>query len=58
MADILVKHRGSRLLEAKRMCDEVYSREPVATREMLQERTPPMSVAAREARDAILSINA
>ena len=58
MAQILLEKRGPRLIEATSMCDAVYSREPECTRGKLQERTPPMSLAAREARDAILSITA
>ena len=39
------------------MCDEIYSREEERTKNLHQERTPPMSTAAREAREAIVSIN-
>jgi len=54
MADILAEKR-------KRICKdtwlEVYSREDEATRSLHQIRTPPMSIAAREAREALESIS-
>jgi hypothetical protein len=58
MAEILALKRSPRLLEAKAMCDAVYSAEPEGSRGLLQLRTPPMSQAARDAREAISSIDA
>ena len=58
MAEILASKRAPRLLEAKAMCDAVYSAEPHGTRGLHQTRTPPMSQAARDAREAISSIDA
>jgi hypothetical protein len=57
MAKLLAERRSDRLLAAQQMCDEVYGREPVGTRSLHQIRTPPMSQAAREAREAISSID-
>lgn len=39
------------------MYDEIYGQESEATRSLIQSRTPPMSAAAKEAREAIESIN-
>ena len=39
------------------MYDEIYAQEGEATLSLVQSRTPPMSAAAREAREAIESIN-
>ena len=57
MALILSEKRGPRLNRALTMCDEIYSREEERTKNLHQERTPPMSTAAKEAREAIVSIN-
>ena len=57
MALILSEKRGPRVNRALTMCDEIYSREEERTKNLHQERTPPMSTAAREAREAIVSIN-
>ena len=48
MADILTIKRN--LKKAKDMLNEIYEQEPEATRGMIQEITPPMSEAAKEAR--------
>lgn len=53
MVEILVKRRGPRLSAARETYDAVYGVEPESTREMHQEVTPPMSEAAREAREAL-----
>ena len=58
MADILSSRRAPRLLDAKRMCEDVYAMEPEGTRGLHQERTPPMCQAAKDAREAMLSIHA
>jgi hypothetical protein len=39
------------------MCDEVYAQEPIETRHLNQENTAPVSEAAKEAREAILSVD-
>ena len=39
------------------MYDQIYAQEPTETRTLIQRRTPPMSQAAREAREAIESIS-
>ena len=49
--------RGVRLYEALEMCKEVYATESEMTRILHQSRTPPMSQAAKEAREAIASIH-
>jgi hypothetical protein len=55
MADVLVSRRG--LTIAKETLETIYAMEPEATRHLVQEVTPPMSVAAREAREAIECIH-
>jgi len=57
MAKILRKIRSPRLDIAYQMHQEIYASEPEETRHLIQLITPPMSEAAREAREAILSIN-
>ena len=57
MAKLLSERRGPRLQAALQMCDEVYAREASVTRGIHQVRTPPMSQAAKEAREAIASID-
>lgn len=52
MAEILATHRK---IVCKDMWIDVYSKESDNTRYLHQERTPPMSAAAREAREAIES---
>jgi len=56
MAKILAEKRGPRLLKALEMCNEIYAQEPIETRHMNQVDTAPVSEAAKEAREAILSI--
>ena len=56
MADILEARGQPRGAAAKRMHAEVYSSEPEATRGLHQQVTPPMSAAAKEAREAMLSM--
>lgn len=56
MAKLLSEWRGPRLQAALQMCGDVYGRETTATRDIHQVRTPPMSQAAKEAREAIASI--
>ena len=58
MAQILAEKRGPRLEKAQRMFLDVYSKEPCATRMLHQIRTPPMCQAAKDAIDAIRSIDA
>ena len=53
MARILAEKRG--LGQGLVMYEEVYSRESPHTRSLHQLRTPPMTQAAREAREAIAS---
>jgi len=53
MADILVLRRGKHI--AKQMHTEIYAVEPENTRKLHQIITPPMSSAAKEAREAMLS---
>jgi hypothetical protein len=48
---------GPRLCKAQEMCDEVYAQEPIETRHLNQENTAPVSEAAKEAREAILSVD-
>lgn len=57
MAQILLKTRSPRLEVAYRMHREIYDSEPLETRHLIQIITPPMSEAAREAREAMASIN-
>ena len=51
MADILVKKRG--LILARDTLNAIYDVEPEATRHLHQPITPPMSQAAKEAREAL-----
>jgi hypothetical protein len=58
MVEVLCSHRNNdRTKVIKDVVAKVYAVEPEATRHQVQERTPPMSEAAREARDAIESIH-
>ncbi|ETW01962.1 hypothetical protein H310_06491 [Aphanomyces invadans] len=58
MAELLAIHRpeNDRGPRIQRIVHEVYAAEPIATRELVQEVTPPMSDAAKEARDAMRSV--
>ena len=56
MAEILAEKRGPRLKQAQMTCDDVYAMEPEDCKDLHQKKTPPMSIAAKEARDAIMSI--
>mmetsp|Transcript_10939 Transcript_10939/g.15750 ORF Transcript_10939/g.15750 Transcript_10939/m.15750 type:complete len:278 (+) Transcript_10939:178-1011(+) len=56
MAKLLAKKRAPRLSLALQMTIEVYAKEDRETKYLHQVRTPPMSQAAMEARDAIASI--
>lgn len=51
MADILAERRG--LTIARETLNAIYAMEPEVTRHLHQEITPPMSQAAREAREAL-----
>lgn len=57
MLDILLKYRYSRLKIAEEMFDDIYSRESSRTKHLIQEITPPISQAAKDAREAMLSIH-
>jgi hypothetical protein len=52
---ILIRRRGPRLQCAQKMYDEVFACEPIETRHLIQERTPAVTEAAKEARLAVSS---
>ena len=58
MADLLAATRGTRLAAAApAMVSEVYGVESEATRGLHQPVTPPMTPAAKEAREALASVH-
>ena len=58
MAALLPARAGDRLARARRMHEEVFATEPAATRGLHQPVTPAVSPAAREAREALASVDA
>ncbi|KAF0696529.1 Aste57867_12722 [Aphanomyces stellatus] len=56
MKELLSQHRGDRGAHIKEVVDDVYARESLATKALVQDVTPPMSDAAKDARDALRSI--
>lgn len=56
MAELLGAVRGPRLEAATKMVGEVYAAEPPATRQLHMPVTPPLTPAAREAREALASV--
>jgi hypothetical protein len=58
MAALLPVRAGARLARARRMHEEVFATEPAATRSLHQPVTPAVSPAAREAREALASVEA
>ncbi len=58
MAALLPARAGDRLARARRMHEEVFVTEPTATRALHQPVTPAVSPAAREAREALASVDA
>lgn len=55
MLSVLLENRGDRLHIAKEMYEDIFSREGERTKNLEQAATPPVSEAARNARDAIQS---
>ncbi|RHZ00653.1 hypothetical protein DYB37_003908 [Aphanomyces astaci] len=59
MAAVLATHRNEdgRGAHIQRIVQDVYASEPVPTRGLVQQVTPPMSDAAKDARDALRSVD-
>ncbi|KAG9415441.1 hypothetical protein AC1031_008883 [Aphanomyces cochlioides] len=57
MADVLSKALGERGARIKQIVEDVYSRESNSTKHIVQEVTPTVTEAARDARDALKSID-